>query len=94
MGLITKICISLIDPFGIFRGIINRIFNSSIFNFYHKWHRDSFINATARDVAVKASVLTFAAALIIWASIFMYITFYYTYMPAIEHIRPVFMQFE
>lgn len=49
---------------------------------------------TARDFALKTTFVTFAAAIIIWVSIFMYITFYYTYMPAIEHLRPVYIQYE
>lgn len=49
---------------------------------------------TARDIALRTTFITFAAAIIIWVSIFMYITFYYTYMPAIEHLRPVHIQYE
>lgn len=49
---------------------------------------------TARDIALKTTFITFVAAIIIWVSIFMYITFYYTYMPAIEHLRPVHIQYE
>lgn len=52
------------------------------------------VGSSARDIAVKATFLAFATAIIIWTSIFMYIAFYYTYMPAIEHIRPVHIQFE
>lgn len=49
---------------------------------------------SAREVLFKFSIVALAAAIILWLAIFMYIAFYYTYMPAIAHIRPVYMQFE
>lgn len=49
---------------------------------------------TVREVIFKLAVVALAAAVIIWLAIFMYIAFYYTYMPAIAHIRPVHMQFK
>lgn len=49
---------------------------------------------SAREVIFKLAVVALAAAVIIWLAIFMYIAFYYTYMPAIAHIRPVHMQFK
>lgn len=49
---------------------------------------------TAREIIIKLLILALAAAVIIWMAVFMYIAFYYTYMPAIAHIRPVHMQFE
>lgn len=49
---------------------------------------------SAREVAIKLSILGLAAAVILWLAVFMYIAFYYTYMPAIAHNRPVHMQFK
>lgn len=49
---------------------------------------------SAREILLKFSIVALAAAIIIWLAIFMYIAFYYTYMPAIAHIRPVHMQFK
>lgn len=49
---------------------------------------------SAREVAIKLAIVALAAAVIIWLAIFMYIAFYYTYMPAIAHVRPVHMQFK
>lgn len=50
--------------------------------------------SSVREVIFKLAVVALAAAVIIWLAIFMYIAFYYTYMPAIAHIRPVHMQFK
>lgn len=49
---------------------------------------------SVRELVVKLLILALAAAVIIWLAIFLYIAFYYTYMPAIAHIRPVHMQFQ
>lgn len=49
---------------------------------------------SAREVAIKLSILGLAAAVILWLAVFLYIAFYYTYMPAIAHNRPVHMQFK
>lgn len=49
---------------------------------------------SAREIVFKTAIVVLAAAVIIWLAIFMYIVFYYTYMPAIAHVRPVHMQFE
>lgn len=49
---------------------------------------------SARELVIKLLIVALAAAVIIWLAIFLYIAFYYTYMPAIAHIRPVHMQFQ
>lgn len=100
MGFMKTLFINLVDPFGLLRKIVVQpaLGTAALFGFYDERAVDSCAgepyNASARDIAVKATFLAFATAVIIWMSIFMYIAFYYTYMPAIEHIRPVHIQFE
>lgn len=48
----------------------------------------------AMEFAYRATLLTLGAAALIWTAVFMYLTFYYTYMPAVEHVHPVHMQYE
>lgn len=101
MGFVRTLLINLVDPFGLLRKVVVQpaLGTAALFGFYNeRTENDSCSgeqnNASARDIAVKATFLAFATAVIIWMSIFMYIAFYYTYMPAIEHIRPVHIQFE
>lgn len=47
-----------------------------------------------RDVLFKGSVIAFITSLLVWLSIFMYVAFYYAYVPAISHERPVYLQFK
>lgn len=46
-----------------------------------------------RELVLKVGVVALVAAVIIWVSIFLYVAFYYTYMPSISHVRPVHLQF-
>ncbi|XP_077283741.1 lipid droplet biogenesis associated protein seipin [Arctopsyche grandis] len=47
----------------------------------------------ARLVAIRAGIAALALSLILWISIFIYVAFYYTYMPSITHTRPIYFQF-
>lgn len=92
MGFITKI---LFLPFDIvrsylFQPIVDR--TQSTYEGYKKSTKEGVV--TARELIFKLAIVALAAAVIIWLAIFMYIAFYYTYMPAIAHIRPVHMQFK
>lgn len=48
----------------------------------------------AKLVAVRAAALAFILSIILWLSIFLYVAFYYTYMPSITHTRPVHFKFQ
>lgn len=60
----------------------------------HGGGRRAGAERTAREFVYRATFLSMGAAALIWAAVFMYLTFYYTYMPAVEHVYPVRMQFE
>jgi seipin len=47
-----------------------------------------------RDLIFKGGVVALVAAVIIWVAIFVYVAFYYTYMPSISHVRAVHLQFK
>lgn len=47
-----------------------------------------------RELVLRIGLVAFVVALIIWTAVFMYASFYYAYMPAISHNRPVHMQFK
>lgn len=46
-----------------------------------------------KEVIFRGSIVALATALLVWLSVFMYIAFYYAYVPAITHERPVYLQF-
>ncbi|XP_069677157.1 seipin isoform X1 [Periplaneta americana] len=47
-----------------------------------------------RELAFRGGIVALVAAIILWIAIFLYVAFYYTYMPSISHVRPVHLQFE
>lgn len=51
------------------------------------------VNGTV-DTAYKGSLFTMIVVTIVWVSIFLYIAFYYAYMPSLMYTRPVHMQFK
>ncbi|XP_059616720.1 seipin [Phlebotomus argentipes] len=94
MGL-YRMLLNLVDPFGVIRNFIVKPANDFAFSlFLHYKHRTAEGVNNVRELLLKALIVFFAGAVVIWTAVFMYITFYYTYMPAIAHMRPVHMQFE
>jgi seipin len=49
---------------------------------------------SARDVIIKGGGFVIFGTIILWISVFIYVAFYYAYMPAVSHSRPVHLQFE
>ncbi|KAJ8919999.1 hypothetical protein NQ315_006529 [Exocentrus adspersus] len=47
-----------------------------------------------REILLRGTVIVFITALLVWLSIFMYIAFYYVYVPTISHERPVHLKFK
>lgn len=47
-----------------------------------------------RLLSFRGGLVGLLTAMIIWISIFLYIAFYYAYMPSISHVRPIHVQFE
>lgn len=90
-----RMLVNLVDPFGVIRNFVVKPANDFAFSlFVHYKNRTTEGVHNVRELLLKALIVLFAAAVIIWTAVFMYITFYYTYMPAIAHMRPVHMQFK
>lgn len=47
-----------------------------------------------RLLSFRSGLVGLLTAMIIWVSIFLYVAFYYAYMPSISHVRPIHVQFE
>lgn len=47
-----------------------------------------------RDVLLKGGALLLIGTVVLWISVFIYVAFYYAYMPAVAHSRPVHLQFQ
>ncbi|KAF4518690.1 hypothetical protein B566_EDAN002726 [Ephemera danica] len=47
-----------------------------------------------RDVLLKGGAFILIGTVVLWISVFIYVAFYYAYMPAVTHSRPVYLQFQ
>ncbi|XP_049819586.1 seipin isoform X4 [Aethina tumida] len=47
-----------------------------------------------RDILFRGIVIATITAVLVWLSIFMYVAFYYVYVPTISHERPVHLKFK
>ncbi|KAJ8959412.1 hypothetical protein NQ318_022102 [Aromia moschata] len=47
-----------------------------------------------RDILFRGTVIALITAVLVWLSIFMYIAFYYVYVPTVSHERPVYLKFK
>lgn len=45
------------------------------------------------DTFIKGGILFLFCVTIVWVSVFLYVVFYYTYVPSVEHIKSVNLQF-
>ncbi|XP_063233746.1 seipin [Bacillus rossius redtenbacheri] len=46
-----------------------------------------------RELLFSGGIVALVASVIVWFAVFLYVAFYYTYMPTMSHIRPVHLQF-
>lgn len=92
---ILDLAINMLDPFGILR---SRLFNPAaefimaIYDYYRAKTKEGVLSV--RDLVLRIGFVAFALSIIVWTAVFMYVAFYYAYMPAIAHVRPVHMQFK
>lgn len=49
---------------------------------------------SVKELLIRAAIVTVFVTAILWISVFMYVVFYYTYMPNVTHVRPVHLQFK
>jgi seipin len=47
-----------------------------------------------KDWVYRVFAFLLTTSFILWLSVFIYVTFYYSYVPAISHIRPVHLEFK
>lgn len=85
----------MFNPFSIYNDkvktpVVN--ITKAVINHYTKRINARYL--TVKDILLRGAIVALATSIIVWLAIFMYIVFYYTYMPSISHIRPVHLQFK
>ena len=46
-----------------------------------------------KDTTVKVILIFLLVTLQLWISVFLFGSFYYAYMPAVTHLKPIFLEF-
>lgn len=46
-----------------------------------------------KEILLRGILVAFTTSLLVWLSIFMYMAFYYAYVPTVTHEHPVHLQF-
>lgn len=85
--------LNIVDPFKIYRKYVIRPLvdiGLAVLGNYKEKTQDSM--SSIRDIILRVAIGLFAGAIITWTAVFMYIAFYYAYMPTVAHMRPVHMQ--
>ncbi|XP_061381044.1 seipin [Danaus plexippus] len=87
--------LAYINPFIAYRDLVRRPIESFVSEQYTSYKKKTSDGITSvKELLYRAGVLSVFLSAILWISIFMYIVFYYTYMPNVTHVRPVHLQFK
>jgi len=63
-------------------------------NFMDDYRKRALLAAFSfKDLLYRLFVILSTTLLIIWLSVFLYVSFYYSYVPTISHIKPVHLEF-
>ncbi|XP_013178696.1 PREDICTED: seipin isoform X2 [Papilio xuthus] len=84
-----------LNPFKILRDFVRLPIEAFFGRQYldYKKKTNEGINSV-KEILLRAGILLVFLSAILWISIFMYVIFYYIYMPNVTHIRPVHLQFK
>ncbi|XP_030373654.1 seipin [Scaptodrosophila lebanonensis] len=95
MNFLLRFIIFCFDPLGIGRRFLVKPAVNLSLNVYDRLRSKADEKVgSIREVVLRVGLIAFAVILIIWLAVFLYVAFYYSYMPALSHTRPVHMQFK
>lgn len=95
MGIsILDLILNIADPFHIGRNYILKPIKTIAINYYEETVKKTTNGVvSAKDIILRLILMLLAFVVLLWTSSFLYVAFYYTYMPTVGHTRPAHMQF-
>ncbi|XP_045781336.1 seipin isoform X1 [Maniola jurtina] len=87
--------LTYMNPFNVFRDFVRlpiEVFVSDQYTGYKKKTNEGL--TTLKELVYRAAIVLVFLSALLWISIFLYVIFYYTYMPNVTHVRPVHLQFK
>lgn len=87
--------IDYVSPFHVYREYVRLPIEAFILQQYagYKKRTSEGVNSV-KELLYRAGIISVFVTAILWISVFMYVLFYYTYMPNVTHSRPVHLQFK
>lgn len=74
---------------------LNKMVATLAADFIDGYRRRFFSTAFSfKDVVYRLFAFVVTASLILWLSVFLYVSFYYSYVPVISYTRPVHFDFK
>ncbi|CAH2242553.1 seipin isoform X1 [Pararge aegeria] len=87
--------IAYMNPFNVFRDFIRLPIEAFVSEQYTGYKKKTNEGLTSvKELLYRAAIVLVFLSAILWISIFLYVIFYYTYMPNVTHVRPVHLQFK
>lgn len=87
--------LNYVSPFRIYKEYVIKPIQVFILRQYSGYKKKTDAGlSSAKELLYRAGIVTVFLTAILWISIFMYVIFYYTYMPNVTHVRPVHLQFK
>ncbi|XP_055608525.1 seipin [Uranotaenia lowii] len=89
-----QLLLTIMDPFKLIRNYLLKPLAITGIEFAEEYKRKT--NASVRstkNVLLRLIVAVLLGFSVVWASIFMYAYFYYSYMPTVSHVKDVFLSY-
>ncbi|VVD01027.1 unnamed protein product [Leptidea sinapis] len=87
--------LAYLNPFKVFKEFIRQPVEAFVTDQYIGYKKKTNDSITSvKDLIYRGGIIAVFLSAILWISVFMYIVFYYTYMPNVTHVRPVHLQFK
>ncbi|XP_058821576.1 seipin [Topomyia yanbarensis] len=89
-----SIILTILDPFKIIRNYLLKplAVTGIVFAEEYKRKTNAGVQST-KNIVLRLIVVVLIGLSVVWASIFMYAYFYYTYMPTVSHVKDVFLSY-
>ncbi|XP_058452995.1 seipin [Malaya genurostris] len=89
-----SIILTILDPLKIIRNYLLKPLAVTGIVFAEEYKRKTSAGVqSSKNIILKLIVVVLLGLSVVWASIFMYAYFYYTYMPTVSHVKDVYLSY-
>ncbi|XP_053694818.1 seipin [Sabethes cyaneus] len=89
-----RLILNILDPFHLIRNYLLKPLAVTGIVFAEEYKRKTSAGVqSTKNVVLRLIAVVLIGLSIVWASIFMYAYFYYTYMPTVSHVKDVYLSY-